>query len=72
MNHLVMDISGTYEIMEDTIGMWHYHLAEEGSTRSLCGKPVMSCGNERWGSEALKEDDGVSETYCEDCEELAS
>jgi len=41
-----MDLSGTYEIKEGIEGTWNYHLAEEGDTRALCGKAVMTCGTQ--------------------------
>lgn len=57
----------SYEIKEGTEGQWHYHLAEEGDTESLCGEPVMPCGTELWGEKG----ENALSSYCHECEQIA-
>lgn len=57
------------EVCEGVASVWHYHLREEGSTRSLCGAAVMSCGKPltQWGVKIPGYH--IPESYCRTCTE---
>jgi hypothetical protein len=54
-------------IKEGSAGVWHYHLAEADSTRSLCGQVVMGTPQ---GLEEWKCHSDQRSSYCDECEQI--
>ena len=61
-----MPFRESLRVTEGIAGVWHYHLAETGSWRALCGRNVMSTHIplDAWGKGGNPE---LHESWCREC-----